>query len=501
MKTVFVDLSNNAEIKILNTNIKKSLHIVSAYYIKGHTDKDPIETINNKLVEEKLTKIPIVIIPPRSIMNYHIFYFPPMPDKEVRKILPREIGRYLDSTENIIFDFKIGSTVIDKTEKKKEIITYYIKKKEIWDLLESFKQKGLQVTKIIPEIQSIGAYIKEEVLVSDLESKNGIVSVEMTANKINMNIFNKNIWSLNREFPFKVDSSESIESNDFSRISTEFSRTFQYFKQKNKNVTIDEAIVFGSNPDINILNDFINSNQPINSTLISLIKSKSVIEFPKNLKDKNEFLSIFFISIETANSIIRKDFIDLYPQEFIQKEKFPKQIIFFSIIGIIILITLSILITFYLKQKNTYKADLTKYEKEFKKLQVQINQIERIRKKRKKFYETIILLETPKKTSYQISDFIRNLSLIITKDLQIKIQKLHIIPDDEKLNFIISGKLFSENINKALSIFDTLLKNIKKQDQIKITNFSDPSSVNVVKENNNLSWDFSIQGESELIRE
>jgi len=470
VKVLYIDFSNSSEIKILNTRTKKSLEIISAYYIPVFEETDAIETAAQKLKDEKLLGIPAIIIPPRSITNYNTFSFPSIPEKELRKVLPREIQKHTDSTDEIIFDFKIGSTFIKKNENKLDVITYFMTKKDIWTLLEALKTNGIIPIKIVPEVQSIESFIKNSFLPQIKDSTNGIVVIDMMANKINMNIFNKNSWSLNREFPFKVESSASIDDKDFSRISTEFSRTFQYFKQKNKSVSIDEAIIYGSNESIEVLADFINENQPLNPNLINNIKTNCEIIFPPNLENKNEFLSIFFITIATANSIIRKDFIDLYPKEFIEKEKLPKQI-------------------------------LKKIEKEFNFLQSQIDQIKEIRIKRKDYYEKIIIMEKPQKVSFQITDFIRKLSLIINLELPIEITKLNIIPKENEISFTLNGKLFSDSINGSLTTFDTFLKKIKALQGIQINNFTSPSSATVLKEDKNLFWNFNISGSKEFIRE
>jgi hypothetical protein len=67
------------------------------------------------MFEEKLNNIRAIIIPPRSVMNYHTFTFPVISKKKIRKILPREIQKYTDSQEEIVFDFQLGSKIIEKS--------------------------------------------------------------------------------------------------------------------------------------------------------------------------------------------------------------------------------------------------------------------------------------------------------------------------------------------------------------------------------------------------
>ena len=500
MRLLYLDFSNKDEIKILNTITKKSLTIISAYFIPLTDDIEPIKAVSNKLKNEQLLNIPAIIIPPRSITHYHSFSFPKIPEKEIRKILPREIQKLTDhSPENIIFDFNTGATDTDVNENKTNIITYYFEKNIIWDMLENLKANGITAIKIIPEVQIIESFIQNNFLTKEKSETNGIVVIDMISNKINMNIFNKNFWSLNREFPFKGSGTTEISDKDFSRISTEFSRTFQFFKQKNKNISIDEAIIYGTNHDIVDLNNFINETQPVNATLISNIKSDLEVTYPQNLKSKDEFLSMFFISISAASSLIRKDFIDLFPKEFTEKEKFPKQLLIFSLIGLVVLILLTVLTTISLNQKNQYRTDLEKIESEYNTLQTQIDQILEVRKKRKDYYEKIIIMETPKRISFQISDFIRKISLEIDQDLPVIISKFNVSPKEEKLTFSIDGKIKSDHINESIKTFDILLNKVKNLEGIEILNFSPPSTATLSQENKELLWDFNIKGNKELM--
>ncbi len=499
MKLVIIDLSNQTEIKILNTTVKKYLQIHSAYYLTIPEEANPVDACVKKLKSVGLLNIPVIIIPPREIMHYQNFHFPIIPDKEIRKIIPREISKYTDSKEEIIFDVKTGATVIEKNEKKKEVMVYYIKKKELWDLLEQFKKQRIRTLKVVPEVFCLESFIQKNILSAYKQEANGVVIIDMMTTKINMNIFNRSTWSLNREFPFKMDASATMGDRDFSRISTEFSRTFQYFKQKNKNVSIDEAFLFGSNPEITVLDRFINDNQPVGSSLISQVDPIEKIDYPPNLKNREEFNAIFFVAIAAANSFIEKNCVDLYPKEYIEKEKLPKQIIFFTVLGILLVAVLFFFTSFYLEQKNEYQADRKKIEKEFNILQAQMDRIDALKKRRKNYYEKIILMEKPRKVSYQVSDFIRRLSLIITKDLPLQVSKLNILPGEEKINFLIEGIIHSEDINSALTTFDKFLKKLKSQYNVKILNFTSPSSTTFQKVQAGSTWGYLIQGESEII--
>jgi hypothetical protein len=125
-----------------------------------------------------------------------------------------------------------------------------------------------------------------------------------------------------------------------------------------------------------------------------------------------------------------------------------------------------------------------------------------VRKKRKDYYEKIIISELPKKVSYQVADFIRELSLIINNEnLVVRITKLDITPKEGILNFSITGELYSDNINDSLALFDVFLKKLKSIIGITVKNFIPPSSSTIVKKKNDYSWTFTIIGEKELLQE
>jgi hypothetical protein len=265
-------------------------------------------------------------------------------------------------------------------------------------------------------------------------------------------------------------------------------------------VSIERAIIYGSNPETVILNKFVNEHQPIGATLTSKIVTNCKTIFPQNLEDKDEFISLFFIAIATANSFIKKTYIDLYPKAFIEKENFPKQILYIGLMGLVVLIGLIISTSLYLRQKSDYKDNLKNITNEFNRMQTQIDLITEIRKKRRNYYEKIILMEAPRRISYQVSDFIRQFSLLLDVDVLIKISKFIITPKDDNLDFILVGELFYDNINGALTAFDILLKKVKKISGVSIKNFTAPSSI-AVKKKQDLSWPFTIHGQVELTLE
>ena len=108
-------------------------------------------------------------------------------------------------------------------------------------------------------------------------------------------------------------------------------------------------------------------------------------------------------------------------------------------------------------------------------------------------------METPKRISFQISDFIRKISLEIDQDLPVIISKFNVSPKEEKLTFSIDGKIKSDHINESIKTFDILLNKVKNLEGIEILNFSPPSTATLSQENKELLWDFNIKGNKELM--
>ncbi len=437
MKVSIIDLSRNNEIKILNTRITSSVTIISGYYLTCSQEEDPIRVTRNKLEAEGLLEQPAYIIPSGELIEKHIFHLPKMPDKEIDKVLPRQIAQAKDTTETMIFSYMKNGSVEDRQVEKTEISAFFCPKSKMLDFLEHLKSEGIQPQKIIPEAQGLKTLV--EMSSGGLSERSGVVVIDLMSNRISLNIFRNIYWGLEREFMFRMEAGDDLTDEDFSRISTELNRTFQYFKQRNRSYTVDHALIYGSSGNIDHLKNLISDNLAVQSTAIEPGFLKGKISMPSHLKDSREFASIFALPISTALSTLNKKCLDIFPMEFKEKAKLPFRLLGLAISAAVIA---GILLgsTFYFENiKSSYKQDITKIKQTYQSLSKNVAIIDATKKSRASYFKQRYYIDSPLQYSYSVGDFIRKLSFIVSDGIEL--DELVIEPSGQNFTFLLSGRI------------------------------------------------------------
>ncbi len=468
MKALIIDLTDSHEIKILNTRITSSVSIISGYYMTLSGEDDPIVVAAEKLKQERLLDTPAYIVPPRGFVQSHTFLFPPMPDKELNKVLPREIADITDSGDAVVFNFVKHGTVMDRQVEKLEVAAFYSKKESTFDFLSRLKAEGMNPVKIIPEIQGLKTLVESN---KELTSeKSGVVFLEIKANRIDLNIFKGQYWSLERDFAFQYEASDQLNDDDLSRISVELNRTFQYFKQRNRTYHVDKVVIFGTNPNRGHLKDFIMDNHPVSAEILGPGHFKTKIAYPSHLKDKDEFLSIFTLPILVSVSMTRKKILNLFPEEFTEKERLPRRLVG---LGISTTVIASILIAgavYFEGIKASYRQDIEGTKKTFQSLSRNAGLIEETKHQRVDYFKKSFFAEFPPRYSYSAANFIRRLSLIATGD--IRLRKLEIKPRGQDFAFVLTGSIAAGDNIAALGTFNRFFRKLKEFEDMMDVNFS-----------------------------
>ncbi|MCP4213240.1 MAG: hypothetical protein GY765_01230 [bacterium] len=468
MKALIIDLSGSNDVKILNTRITSSVTIISGYYIGLEKDEDAVAAAIVKVKEEKLADIPTFIIPSRSFMQSHLFHFPPMPDKEITKILRREIAVTTDSNEPFIFDYLKNGTVMEKGVEKMEVAAFYAPKEQVFDFLHRLKGEGLNPHKIIPSIQGLKTLMDSNSQLT--HEKSGLVFIELMDVRVDINIFKHNNWGLEREFIFQMEADNDLGEDDLARISVEVNRTFQYFKQKNRQYNIDKALLYGNNPGLKHFKNFTDDNLPVTSEILTPHHFKAKINYPSHLKDKNEFLLIFTIAVSVAVSLTNKDGLNLFPSEFREQEKLPRRLIGLTISTVLILSILAFATFWFEKIKSSYNHDIAKITKTYHSLSSNVTLIESTKKQRALFYKKRFFSDYPLMYSYSAADFIRQLSLVTVPSVQLL--DLEITPLAQTFNFVLTGSIGAADNVGAQSAFLRFFRTLKEMDGIVDINFS-----------------------------
>jgi hypothetical protein len=465
MKSLIIDLSCVGEVKILHAKVTSSVSIIAGYYLTLTPNDDAIAATATKLRDENILDLPAFIIPPVELVEKQNFQLPKMPDKEIRKVLPREIASASDSPEPMIFNYLNNGPVEDRQAEKQEIATFYCQKEKMFEFLKQLGEAGLKPQSIIPEVQ--GLKTLTEMSPTFGNPRTGVVFLELMDTRINLNIFKEKYWGLERDFLYRmerIEGEDDLNDEDFTRISTELNRTFQYFKQRNRGYAIDQVILYGTSGNIEHLKNMINDNQPVTANSIKADYFGGKISFPSHLKDSLEFISFFTLPIATAIAISNKKFLDLYPEEFKERSKLTFRLIGLTVSAAIIA---AILFgsTFYFEGiKNSYKKDIKDLDKTYLTLSKNASTIISTKKQRANFYERRHYIDYPIKYSHSMANFVRKLSLIASEHLELT--ELEITPGNQSYRFKLDGLIKSDDNIMAQSRFLEFYQKLKEFDDV-----------------------------------
>ncbi|MGE5340738.1 MAG: hypothetical protein ACM3SY_04570 [Candidatus Omnitrophota bacterium] len=457
MKALILDLSRAHEIKILNTRIASTVTIVSGYRLTVGAGEDPIDAVVRKLQSEELLHTPAIIIPPDEILEKQTFQFPRMPDKEIQKVLPRQIAEYKNTNEVMVFNYMKNGTVEDRQTEKMETAAFFCAREKLFEFINRLESQGIHVAKIVPETQGLKTLV--ECNTHLLSERSGVVLLDLMAMRISLNIFRNVYWGLERDFPFRMEEEGDFGEEDLSRISTELNRTFQFFKQKNRSYTIEHIFLYGSSPYNEYLRTFINDSFSIPTAEVTADFFKGKVILPAHLKDSKEFLSIFTLSIATAIAVGSKKYLDVFPAEFKEKAKLAPRLLGFSISGAIIACILFGSVFYFENIKKSYVEDIAKIKKSYTPLDQNIRMIEETKKNRANYYKRRFYMDFPIQYAFAASDFVRKLSLIAASPIELS--EIEINPGaNQSFTFLLNGRIQgNDNVdtqNKFLEFYQAI---------------------------------------------
>ncbi len=507
-RLVILDLSNDWEVRILNVDASKRVKVVSGFIINYAESDNVYEIVSKRLTEEGLIDLPVILFPPRKLINKFLYSTPHIPEREILKIVKRTIIREKKINEDIFVSILKNGQITQNNLRRLEVLSLYSEKSYLESMLNNFKEYGIKVIRLFDEIQLMRIFMEDTKNL--IKKGKAYVLVEVVNGKININIFREQFWIFNREFVFKFDDSE-LNDDDFSRISTEINRTFQFFKQKYRAFAIDRIMIFGSDKRVMEIKDFLLDITGLSVEMISESFSMDNILLPNTIEKKSEFLNSFGLLLFAALNYKNKELKNILPSEYIEKEYFFKRMVGLSVSSILILIIIAISVFYMENLKSGYKSQIKKLQESYSNLSNDVDLIENIKKQRADYFIKSMFLNLPLQHSYSISDFIRRLSLISNDNVELI--DLDISLEGINFSFILKGIIRSENNIRAQTVFLKFFNNLKKFEDLSNINSSNlnvssnegGSSANirgqksqVYSSNNSVEMIFTITGNIEV---
>jgi hypothetical protein len=414
-----------------------------------------------------------------------------MPRKELKVVLMREIRDQAGVEEPFIFDFKVEQEE-NKGQVGFSVAVFYARTRELLELLSRLKKLGVEPAKIIPQMDCFYSLISSE------ETDAGTAFFEVSGNMVNLNICQKKKWLYKREFTFSRAKDDQTNEACLERISIELTRTFQYFKQKNRSIKLSKLVIYGTNRNLLMIGNFLKDNFSLKVERMAEVNFSESVKFSGNLENVSEFISYFAGSIGISQSIADKKELDLFPLEFREKETMPRRLLGLGISAGILLVIMGFA-SFYLEGiKNRYREQILKKDKFFnmvdfkeveryrgfisklsKDRQIRANKvlgqsnnpvefINLTRKIREGFYQREYFINFPLQFSFTAANFLRKLSVVISG--KIHLSSLTIKLDKSNLDFSLNGVISEEK--KLLEKFLDFYKKVENFNNILEVNFS-----------------------------
>ncbi|MEW6456912.1 MAG: hypothetical protein AB1410_09415 [Acidobacteriota bacterium] len=461
-------------------------------------ERMPFE-IGNKIQEERYKAKEAVLLLPSSLINQFSITVPPLSPKDLSLIIAREVKKLVPSLEDVQFDYFLsGEGLLEGGVRKKEAIVSMVLKEHLNKYIDILNKINLIPSKMTSSSQAFFNVLK---LTKGVSKGTSISFLDVSENKASLLIFKENIWVLTREFPIKSEILTESEM-EISRLLQEITRSFQFFKQKNRGYEVNSMLIGGTFEYMDKLIDPIRTGLKIPISFVNWEMVKDFVEIPPiSEKDLRAFLSNFYTLIGGALSVILKEGINFVPKEISEKIEIKRRIKQTGIAAAIFILVFIGVNSYLGSIGSKYKKEIKQKEKSYQEASSYLEEINKIKEIRLKFYERREILKSPKEKSYIISKFIQDLSLIIPAEINIK--SFSTTNKISKWEVDFKGEVNSKDQTTAQDSFIKFFQKIREFSYSKNFSFSglnlkgdrNPPTMQGPETKSNIILEFSVKGE------
>ncbi|UCH94343.1 MAG: hypothetical protein JSV88_29305 [Candidatus Aminicenantes bacterium] len=151
-------------------------------------------------------------------------------------------------------------------------------------------------------------------------------------------------------------------------------------------------------------------------------------------------------------------------EESKEKARKPKRLIGLGIFTAVILAILTAATLYFQNIKDSYIKDTKKINQTYLWLSENAAAIEETKKQRADYYKRRYYLDFPLKYSYSAANFVRRLSLIATKEIELI--EIEINPAVESLTFLLKGRIKADNNIETRAKFMEFFRELKQFEDI-----------------------------------
>ncbi len=459
MKAVIVDMGNPRWIRALGVSTGKTprLNWYEAMMI-DEGEKDPWPILQKMLAKKSALDWPLCWMPSREQVGSAVLTLPPIPRREISKVLPRELGQLTEASQELAAAFVLGDRVEEKGAVKQEVISAYMPRAQLYGSLDQMRSIGLTPRWVIPEMAG-HLQLLEKLKKNIKEKLSGTVLFEVGAMKIAMTIYRGMAWGLERVFTYRHEEEGLPGEDELSRISVELNRTLQFFKQRFRGVNVDRLIIYGQSEAQHQIAEHIRTSHALHVISAEQAVVGERMDMGAFGGDAHECLSSALIALQLIPLLGGKSELDLFPPGYLERDRLRSRILGLGISYGLIAALLSVA-SFYLRGvRGEYRSQIATLVHTVSLQETQNEHLQQTRKRRTFYYQWEHFTLWPRRYSAISADFVRQLTLMVTPE--IVLSELSVEPKTHGAAFLLKGHISVADSIAAQSIFIRFFDQIK----------------------------------------
>lgn len=459
MKAVIVDMSNPRWLRLLGVSTGKIRKLLWYDVLDLNEGQAPTwEMLRGEIDKYGAGGWPLCWIPGRDLVGAAVLNLPPIPRREVAKVLPREVAQVTEATQELATSFIWGDQIEEKGLMKQEVTAAYMPKALLYDNLDQMRAAGLVPKWVLPEmaghlqlLESLKAGIKETL--------SGTVLFELGSTKIAMTIYRGLSWGLERVFTYRHEESGALSEDELSKISVELNRTLQFFKQRFRRVNVDRLVIYGENENQDQVAEHIKSGHALHVIPAAQAVFTERVDLSVAGEKAPSCLSFNLIPLHLMAALEGRSDLNLIPVHYLEKDRVRSRMIGFGISYSVVAGLLVAASFFFLSVKGDYHRQIDTLRLTVNQQTEKNEQMVQIRNKRSFFYQWEYFRLWPRRYTGMCTDFIRQLTLMVNPEIHLS--DLVVDPGTHGATFLLKGHISVADSIAAQSIFLAFFDQIK----------------------------------------
>jgi hypothetical protein len=459
MKAVIVDMSNPRRIRLLGVSTGKNRRLL--WHETREVDEG--ETVTWSLVKELLEEKsaltwPLCWMPSREQVGSAVLNLPPIPKREIAKVLPREVALATEASQELATSFMMGDRVEEKGLVKQEVTAAYMPRSVLYGALDEMRAAGLTPRWVLPEMAG-HLQLLEGLRRSLKEPLSGTVMFELGASRIAMTIYRGVSWGLERVFTYRHEEAGEIGEEELSRISVELNRTLQFFKQRFRRVNVDRLVMYGENAYQNQVMEHIRTNHALHVIPADQAAFIERIDLGVSGDASREILSSDLVPLHLLPLLDGRSDLDLFPLGYLERDRVRSRVIGFGISYAVVFALLLVASFYFLGIRGDYRKQIETLRQTVKHQEAQNGQMVQTRNRRNLFYQWEYFRLWPGRYTRMCTDLIRQLTLMVNPEIHLT--ELVVDPGAHGAAFVLKGYISVADSIAAQSIFLTFFDQIR----------------------------------------